>query len=542
MGSHNGILTGTVVRYTPVTPVSTHWLYGNGTVPEFEKTIPPMTTSFMPPPENVYPSVGYSVSVAVQNADGIGPFAHATLPAPVELATGQPTTVSASHTLVYSKYTYPPPATSLNVSWAAPEEVWAPNTPITSFEIEATPLAFPSPGTVTHAIPAAFTDDSFPGQLFGATLTGLQPYTNYSIVVYTIGQQGDRSQGSVPVVLATREALPSASPANITTRGVTSNGMQVLWAAMSPSTPGANGRIQHYSVDFTPVSDPGCDAVTCVDAGSSVCIHSSTCVFGECVVDPASDGTACDDGDDSTTADRCVDGTCLGQAFHTHLSNSTPVLYHMSIDTHSHGAGFMPRLNEFWYPQWDGATAHRYTREGEYIGTFDTGSTNIMQVWGENDSLFYYIAAWTRGICEKRGPYPSTQLQWTFQPTTTSTVGGVSTDANFAYVMESSTTTVYVVYKGNGTLHRSFELVGGTTGNLQGGLVVAAGKLFYAFRNHRVSRYNLGDGVFDGFDFVTPDYNNNMAFTGQDICLSPNSDDVFCFRVRCMRLHVRESV
>ncbi|MEC9071074.1 MAG: hypothetical protein VX938_01790, partial [Myxococcota bacterium] len=64
-----------------------------------------------------------------------------------------------------------------------------------------------------------------------------------------------------------------------------------------------------------------------------------------------------------------------------------------SMDTHSHGGGYSPLDQEFWYPSWSGSTVYRHAENGAQIGQFESGTGSIMQVWGGLDGA-YYTANW----------------------------------------------------------------------------------------------------------------------------------------------------
>ena len=75
-------------------------------------------------------------------------------------------------------------------------------------------------------------------------------------------------------------------------------------------------------------------------------------------------------------------------------------------------------------------------------------------------------------------------------------------------------------------------------GSLHGGLAVVGNKIYYGkgSSSRTVYRHNLDDGQFDGYSFSTRVNIYNMAFTGQDYCISANNNNVYCYRVCLMRL------
>src|SRR5206468_3217510 len=65
----------------------------------------------------------------------------------------------------------------------------------------------------------------------------------------------------------------------------------------------------------------------------------------------------------------------------------------VTMDTHSHGGGYSPYYHEYWYPQWAGSTVYRYNDQHQFLGTFDSGQNQMMQLWGDVDGS-YYTANW----------------------------------------------------------------------------------------------------------------------------------------------------
>ena len=172
-----------------------------------------------------------------------------------------------------------------------------------------------------------------------------------------------------------------------------------------------------------------------------------------------------------------------------------------------------------------------------YITNFNSGTSEIMQIWGEPDSRYYYTANWSNDYCMKRGEFPSNGHVWTYYPDPRYTVGGISTDATYAYCLQHARSTVHVLDKMTGQLDRKVELTGGSIGSLHGGLAVVGNKIYYGkgSSSRTVYRHNLDDGQFDGYSFSTRVNIQNMAFTGQDYCISSNNNNVYCYRVCLMR-------
>ena len=84
----------------------------------------------------------------------------------------------------------------------------------------------------------------------------------------------------------------------------------------------------------------------------------------------------------------------------THLS-SFPLIRRMNFDTRSHGGGYSAFAKEFWFPQWAGTAVYRYSRAGQYLGSFNTPDDNIMQLWGDSVDASYYMV---RSVAQRANP------------------------------------------------------------------------------------------------------------------------------------------
>ena len=342
---------------------------------------------------------------------------------------------------------------------------------------------------------------------------------------------------SLHSLLALLSQLPTLAPTGLTIDNVTTTTFDLSWDELLNATFHANSSssdIFGYRIYHQASGDRGCNLVSC--AVPNQCQEEPTCIFGQCTYPSKPNNTACDDGNDDTKGDHCVSGECVGTSFNVHVNDNAPVFYHMMMDTRSYGGGFFPRLNEFWYPEWSGSTVYRYSRDGTYIASFNTGVGSTKQLWGEPDSMYFYLSTWDNNECVKRGPFPSNNHVWAYRPQPLDTVGGVSTDATYAYCIQYSRSTLHMLDKMTGQLDRKVELTGGSIGGLHGGLAVVGNKIYYGRTGSTVYRHNLEDGKFDGYSFSTQEDIYNMAFTGQDYCISANNNNVYCYRVCLMRL------
>ena len=192
----------------------------------------------------------------------------------------------------------------------------------------------------------------------------------------------------------------------------------------------------------------------------------------------------------------------------------------MNFDTHSHGGGYSPKHNEFWYPQWSGNTVYIHDVEsGAQQGSFQTGYNYNAQLWGELDGT-YYTATWGNDRIKKWSDKGSNE-QWAYH--IGSTAGGVCSNGEFVYGMRHSGNTVYQLDIDTGQLVDSFGLPN-ISNNLYGGLV-CIGNRFYYGANSTVRVYDLDTKQeIDSFSVNETIY--NMAFDGQTMWITSNDSSL----------------
>jgi len=203
--------------------------------------------------------------------------------------------------------------------------------------------------------------------------------------------------------------------------------------------------------------------------------------------------------------------------------------------TRSHGGGYNPNTNEFWYPEWAGTNVYVYDENHQYLRTFSTGQIQMMQLWMDTDSeTDYYTANWT-----SNSPYNYTRIDsngqkvWTYNNANGNYPSGISTDADFAYVLAYGGNRIDVLDKNTGQLQKSINLPGIVY--TYGGLVIANGYI-YIGGNASGWSTNPNDQRFihqldmDG-NYINSISTNgvsvyNLAFDGETIWVSQNSNTV----------------
>ena len=271
----------------------------------------------------------------------------------------------------------------------------------------------------------------------------------------------------------------------------------------------------------------------------SVSEKDSECAVGSSAkVDPVQHGTRftttyTEDFDDRAKIDQdnttAMVRTDSGRAYLWASTPVFPVEYTgtKSIDTRSHGGGYSPKYNEYWYPQWSGSTIYRYDKNRNYIGSFNSGTSSMMQVWGDVDGT-YYTANWGNDRVYKWSDMGSSQ-QWSFHMG--STTGGVCCDENYVYGLRWSHNQIRVLRKSDGQNVRNFNLPQSTY--CYGGLACANGYLYVGGYGNDYQRVGIFDLETEGYvgDFRCSQSINNMAFTGEEYCISANSNTIYCYRI-----------
>jgi hypothetical protein len=235
--------------------------------------------------------------------------------------------------------------------------------------------------------------------------------------------------------------------------------------------------------------------------------------------------TAVDEGCDDDNDNYCDSGLTLIDTSKAQLGVYIGTT--VSMDTRSHGGGYSPTYKEYWYPEWAGTTIYRYDANYQYLGTFQTGTSSVMQLYGDTDDT-YYTATWGNNTIEKYSGKSANKL-WSYN--IGSTAGAVAVDSQYVYAMRDSGMTVWVLNKVNGALVKTMNLSGGTNTSIYGGLAVVGEFLYVGRYNGEVIRYNKNTGAYiDQFGVATNVY--NMAFNGKEYCISANSSTVYCYTIQ----------
>ncbi|MEH6538425.1 MAG: HYR domain-containing protein, partial [Psychroserpens sp.] len=202
--------------------------------------------------------------------------------------------------------------------------------------------------------------------------------------------------------------------------------------------------------------------------------------------------------------------------------------------THSFGGGFNPNTNEFWYPQWNISTIHKYDNNHSSLGSVNSGQQQMMQIWMDTDSeTDYYTANWTDNTITKRS---GSSTVWTYNLGTPA--GTVTTDADYVYAVLWTSNQIRVLDKTDGTFIRTISL----PGNMQSysGLVYANGYLYiggYAQNWSSVPNTNAAIHTIDATDGTYISSINtavlvySMAFDGETMWISNNSNTIYGYQI-----------
>ena len=207
----------------------------------------------------------------------------------------------------------------------------------------------------------------------------------------------------------------------------------------------------------------------------------------------------------------------------------------LNFNTHSHGGGYSPYHDEFWYPNWSGSTIYRFSPDGGSKGSFNSGRSDIMQVWGDEDGS-YYTANWGYNTVAKWQSLDNANSQvWSYN--LGSTAGGICTDGEVVYAMRSSGNTVYVIDKDSGNQIETFNWSTDCTN--YGGLVCLPGRLYRANSCGTVEILDTVSRTEIGTFNVCEDA-NNMSFDGQTMWISSNDSSLCGYDLLTANLYQTE--
>ncbi len=192
----------------------------------------------------------------------------------------------------------------------------------------------------------------------------------------------------------------------------------------------------------------------------------------------------------------------------------------------SHGAGYHFFHKEYWFPQWASPTIYRYNQKLHYVGEFNSGQSELMQIWGDGAEDAWYSANWGHNTITRRNKFDSTPA-WSFN--IGSTAGGVAVGGNSVYAMRASGSTVWELNKANGQQIRTFDLNGWFAGGTNhGGLVVEGDKIWRAADNRWFERHLISNGSWDGTRIYLDTNPYSTTWDGNRFCFSPNNQYQYC--------------
>jgi len=219
----------------------------------------------------------------------------------------------------------------------------------------------------------------------------------------------------------------------------------------------------------------------------------------------------------------------------------------ISQNTHSHGGGFHPKYQEYFYPSWGSRTIYTYNKQRQNTGSFSTGQYYTMGLAGDPDTkidqyytanyYYYRIYAW-------KGKTSSQAWSVYFGYY----AGYVAADDKYVYAQKTNNTRIYVLRKDNGSNIANYYTSGGSYQTYWGyggsavlnkvadnGSIIK--KYYRAAGSSRfVERFTIptsgSTAQYDGLRFQTASYTYNATFDGSDLCISPNSSSVYCYTLK----------
>lgn len=169
----------------------------------------------------------------------------------------------------------------------------------------------------------------------------------------------------------------------------------------------------------------------------------------------------------------------------------------VNMNSHSHGGGYNPYYNEFWMPQWAGSTVYRYDRSYQSLGSFNTGQSEVMQIWGDTDGS-YYTANWGYFTITKKKSLTDNTTLWTYNMPTNHSAA-VAADSTYVYAASwTGASTIYKINKTTGSLVTTLSLSGGDNwnsyGSSYGGLAIVDNYLVMGTPGGRLDYYDKNTG------------------------------------------------
>ena len=198
----------------------------------------------------------------------------------------------------------------------------------------------------------------------------------------------------------------------------------------------------------------------------------------------------------------------------THITPE--MLSDVNFNTYSHGGGFSPSAQEFWYPSWSGSTVHRFDLDFVEQGSFNAGTNDMMQLWGSPDGT-YYTANWGSNVVRKMSAGGS-QLWANGVGSTAAAVCETGTDV---YAMRHGGDTVYHFNAVNGNQINTFTYPDYTT-SMYGGLVCTPTRLYRIAENGTARAVELSNNqIVESWSVGVSAH--NASFDGSVLYVSPNN-------------------
>jgi len=197
----------------------------------------------------------------------------------------------------------------------------------------------------------------------------------------------------------------------------------------------------------------------------------------------------------------------------------------VDFNSYSHGGGYSPKYREFWYPHWSGSTIHVFNEAYQHLGSFESGTGNMMQLWGNHDGT-YYTANWGQDVVRKWSDKGNNQL---WEKGLGTTAGGICSDGENVYAMRHSGNTVWQLNPDNGQELATFGLPN-IPNNLHGALLCAPGRLYYGSSDANVRIYDVATKEQIGI-FNTSAAVYNMSFDGRVMYVSANNSTIYRYQI-----------
>ena len=225
-----------------------------------------------------------------------------------------------------------------------------------------------------------------------------------------------------------------------------------------------------------------------------------------------------------------------------------------SMNVGSHGGGYHPYRNEYWFPKWSGGRTYlrRYDKDKQYITAFYVGSSNhtyqryLRDLVGDpKTDHYYFVSDQYHYIRKQAGAASTDSAQW---QVSLSYASAIATDGDYVYVQRYQYyNNIYVFNASNGqgvfnsNPNNSYKTLDTYYNQYNwGALQVHDGQLYRGVYSSRYFwRYDIKKDAtgkpaafeHDGLKFQVAPTAYVSTFDGKDMCVSAANNNLYCYEI-----------